>query len=188
VERFARGGSRFLTSVPAMGRGLAEYGAERTLALYVALTALCVGCRREAPVVGLSPPRALERRSSGSLDSGVPELSPVPGDFRTRMTRMGERFLSRGHAEHFDAVIWANGEALSPRDAGAVLPEGAMLLEELTAEKGGADRPAGLFVMEKRAGLWRFVVVGTRGEVVSDARVAPCAECHREAKDFVFWW
>jgi hypothetical protein len=103
------------------------------------------------------------------------------------MTKVGERFLSRGHAEQFDAVIWANAVALSPRDGGAVMPEGAMLLEELIARKGGGDRPAGLFVMEKRARLWRFVVVGTRGEVVSDARVAPCAECHREAKDFVFW-
>jgi hypothetical protein len=110
------------------------------------------------------------------------------------MTRLSERFLSRGHAEHFDALIWANTAALSTRDAGAVmregailLPDGAVLLEEVIARKAGGDRPAGLFVMEKRAGHWRFVVVGTRGEVVSDERVAPCAECHREAKDFVFW-
>jgi hypothetical protein len=103
------------------------------------------------------------------------------------MTKVGERFLSRGHAERFDAVIWANAAALSPRDAGVLMPEGAMFLEELIAQKAGADRPAGLFVMEKRAGQWRFVVVGTRGEVVGDARVAPCAECHREVKDFVFW-
>jgi len=123
------------------------------------------------------------------------------------MTKVGERFLSRGHAEHFDAVIWANAAALSTRDAAAVMPEagmplpegaiplpegvmpaaeGAMLLEEIIGRKAGGDRPGGLFVMEKRAGQWRFVVVGTRGEVVSDDRVALCAECHRETKDFVF--
>jgi hypothetical protein len=74
-----------------------------------------------------------------------------------------------------------------PLPEGALpLPDGAILLEEIIGRKAGGDRPAGLFVMEKRAGQWRFVVVGTRGEVVSDQRVAPCAECHREAKDFVF--
>ena len=191
-----------------MAGRLAVHWAGGRLAAYAAMIALCAGCRPEPPIVGTSSRRAIERNAAGPLDGGVPELSPVPDDFRGRMTKVGERFLSRGHAEHFDAVIWANDAALSTRDAGAVMPEGGMpladgatllservmalpdgaiLLEELIAQRAGADRPAGLFVMEKRAGQWRFVVVGTRGEVVSDARVAPCAECHRGAKDSVFW-
>jgi hypothetical protein len=191
-----------------MARRLAVHGTGGRLAVVAAMVALCAGCRREPPIVGVSSRRAIERNASGPSDGGVPEPSPVPDDFRARMTKVGERFLSRGHAEHFDAVIWANDAAMSTRDAGAVMPEGgmalpdgatplqapvmplpdgALLLEELIARRAGGDRPAGLFVMEKRAGQWRFVVVGTRGEVVSDARVAPCAECHREAKDLVFW-
>jgi hypothetical protein len=68
------------------------------------------------------------------------------------------------------------------------LPEGAIFVEEALQRAAQGDNEAGLLVMEKRGGAWHFVAVGRPdGEVVDDARVAPCAACHREApRDFVF--
>lgn len=117
-------------------------------------------------------------------------------DFRARMVRVGERALSRGHAERFDAIVWANELAHAAwDDAVAPMPDGAMLVEEAVdratpAPAGGAvergERAAGLLVMEK-SGLWRFDSVGPDGDVADEARVAPCAACHREApRDGVF--
>lgn len=140
--------------------------------------------------VGVSSPRAVERISRAS-DAATPELSPVPTDFRSHMARVSGRFVSAGHAERFDAVVWANDAARAAWDAAGDMPDGAMLVEEAiertSGRDGGADRPAGLLVMEKGAGTWRFVAVMPAGEVVSDTRVALCAACHRDApRDFVF--
>jgi hypothetical protein len=118
----------------------------------------------------------------------VTKPSPVARDFRERMARVGERQLSRGHAERFDAVVWANDVARAVWDeAVAPMPDGAMIVEEAVERGAKGDRAAGLLVMEKRDGSWRFVAIGADGEVVDDARVARCAACHREApRDSVF--
>jgi hypothetical protein len=103
------------------------------------------------------------------------------------MARMSGRFVSHGHGEHFEAVIWANDAARDAWRAAVDMPEGASLVEEAIERAAGHDRPAGLLVMVKREGAWRFVAVGPAGEVASDVRVVPCADCHREApRDFVF--
>lgn len=112
----------------------------------------------------------------------------VPVDFRQRMSQVSERFLSRGHGERFDATIWANPQALAHPDAGGEAPDGAMFLEEATSRDARGDRPAGMLVMEKRAGTWRFGAVGAKGEIADDAGVGACPTCHREAKDSVFPW
>ena len=112
----------------------------------------------------------------------------MPPDFRARLARVSDRFLSEGHGDGFDAVVWSNEAARAGADAGGSFPDGAMLVEEALA-RGAIDAgaAAGLLVMEKRAEGWRFVAVGPDGEVVSDARVAPCATCHRDApRDYVF--
>jgi hypothetical protein len=96
------------------------------------------------------------------------------------MTPVSDRFLSRGHGERFDATVWARAA-----DGGA--GEGAMYVEDLTARDGGVAA-AGLLVMEKRGGVWRFLAVGPDGEVVDDAGAESCDPCHREAKDQVFAW
>jgi hypothetical protein len=104
------------------------------------------------------------------------------------MARVGERQLSRGHAERFDAVVWANDVARATFDAATGdLPDGAMLVEE-AFERPPRDAPAGLLVMEKREGVWRFTAVGPRGEATEDAHTAAtCAACHRDApRDSVF--
>jgi hypothetical protein len=143
------------------------------------------GCGgRDVGLVGISPPRAAEQRPPQGLTDAS---SPVPADFRTRLARVSDRFLSEGHGEGFDAVVWSNEAARAGTDAGGTFADGAMLVEE-TLDRGAHDGgAAGLLVMEKRAETWRFVAVGADGEVVSGARVALCAECHRDAPgDYVF--
>lgn len=142
------------------------------------------GCGgRDTAMVGISPPRAAERAPGSAAADAA---SPVPADFRAHLSRLGDRFLSEGHGDGFDAVIWSNEAARTGPDGGGAFPDGAMFVEEAIG-RGDGGAPDGLLVMEKRAESWRFVAVGPDGEVVSDARVAPCAECHRDApRDFVF--
>jgi hypothetical protein len=144
------------------------------------------GCGgRDVGPVGISPPRAAERTPpQGATDPA----SPLPPDFRARLSRISDRFLSVGHGDAFDAVVWSNDAARASADAGGSFTDGAMFVEE-TFDRGALDGGAtvGLLVMEKRADKWRFAAVGPDGEVASDARVAPCADCHRDAPDdFVF--
>ncbi len=112
----------------------------------------------------------------------------MPADFRSKMARMGDLFLSKGHGERYQAILWLNDVARAAWDeAPREMPDGALVVEEAFDRGGRGDRPAGLFVMEKKGGAWRFVAVGPDGEVVADARVAPCAACHREApRDSLF--
>ena len=123
-------------------------------------------------------------------DAAPPKASPVAPDFRKTMARLTDRQVSEGHAERFDAIVWANDAAKGAWDAGSAMPDGAMLVEEAIERPGRsdrADRPAGLFVMKKDGGSWSFVVVAPDGEVVDDARVAPCKACHALAPvDYVF--
>lgn len=106
----------------------------------------------------------------------------MPPEFRTKMVKLGDRFLSRGHGHRYQAVLWLNDVA---RAAWGVLPgempDGALIVEEAIEPERQGDRVAGLFVMEHRGGAWRFVVVGGDGEVVADSRVASCVACHHEA-------
>jgi hypothetical protein len=131
--------------------------------------------------VGYSAPREAAPHSRVS-DGGSAASSPVPVDFRATYTRLGDRFLSDGHAKRYQAVLWLNAAARAAWSGlPAPMPDGALVVEEaIDAERGG-DRPAGLWVMQKAGGSWRFLAVGPAGEVVSDARVGPCAECHGQA-------
>jgi hypothetical protein len=128
--------------------------------------------------VGTSSPRG----TPGSTpDAAPPKPSPVGADYKKTMARLTERQVSEGHAERFDAVVWANEAARGAWEAGSAMPDGAMLVEEAIERPGRgdrADKPAGLFVMKKDGGSWSFVVVGPDGEVVDDARVASCKACH----------
>ncbi len=103
---------------------------------------------------------------------------------------MSDRFLSQGHADRFDAVVWANDAARAARDGlegRGDFADGSQLVEEALGRAAADGGAVGLLVMEKREGTWRFVAMGPDGEVVDDARVAACAACHRDApRDFVF--
>jgi hypothetical protein len=163
--------------------------------LSLATLVLLVSCHdTPAPIVGVSPPRAPER-SAVESDGAAGEPSPVADDFRTKMKLVADRFLSRGHAERFDALVWANDVAEKSWSTPSAMAVGALLIEETIARDGGTDRPGGLLVMEKAdlgsagaggGGGWRYVVVAPSGEVTSGARLAACETCHREAKGSVF--
>jgi hypothetical protein len=160
----------------------------RWFAATFALAATCAACHDEpAPIVGVSPPRAAgpERRATVS-DAGADETSPVPADFRRRMKSMAGPFLSRGHGDRFDAVLWANPTAESHWDRTDEMPDGAMLIEDAFVRDTGDPRPAGLFVMQRTAGAWRYWAIGVSGEIADDERVDACAECHRQARSEVF--
>lgn len=139
--------------------------------------------------VGFSPERAAEGTTREAMrDAALPEPSPVPGDFRSSMVRVKERFVSAGHAERFDAIVWANEAARAAWSAAGDMPDGAMLVEEVIDRDRRGERFAGLLVMDKAGGAsWRFTAVGPAGEVVTGDRLSPCATCHREApRDGVF--
>jgi hypothetical protein len=128
--------------------------------------------------VGTSSPKGVP---TSKPDAAPPRPSPVAADYKKTMTRLTERQMSEGHAERFDAVVWANDAARGAWEAGTAMPDGAMLVEEAIERPGRtnrADKPAGLFVMKKDGGSWSFAVVAPDGEVVDDARVAPCKACH----------
>ena len=139
----------------------------------------------DTALVGVSAPRGIERERSA--DAGATAPPAVPPDFRARLARIGDRFLSGGHAESFDAVVWANEAARAATTAGADYPEGAMLVEEAIGHDASDAGALGLLVMEKRGQGWRFASVDPDGGVVSDERVSACATCHKEApRDYVF--
>lgn len=106
----------------------------------------------------------------------------MPADFRTKMVKLGDRFLSKGHGHRYQAVLWLNEVARAAwGDLPGGMPDGALVVEEAIDADRSGDRPAGLLVMEQKGGSWRFVAVGSDGEVVAGARVAACEACHREA-------
>jgi hypothetical protein len=136
--------------------------------------------------VGVSPPRAPERTAIPG--AGASEPPPVPADFRSRMARASERFLSRGHGEKFDGIIWANEIARAAADPQSVLADGSIFVEEAIAGDTRGERSAGLLVMTKRGEAFRFDAVEPDGGVASRERVDACVACHRETTGFVFPW
>ena len=146
---------------------------------------LLVACHGQAmDAVGMSSPRAA---GSTVIEAGVVKPSPIPADFRQHMTNVVARQVSEGHGERFDAVVWANEGARAAWDSGGEMPDGAVLVEEAMQRAAKGDRGAGLFMMEKRDAAWRFVAVGTDGDVADDARTARCVSCHAQApRDDVF--
>ena len=167
----------------------------RRLLLIGVLAAAAVACGAgEAGPVGVSPPRAVER-SARSSDGGADPSSDIDGlvFHASHLSRLSERFLSQGHAERFDAVVWANdaarqtGSGDSRADSGSDFADGAMFVEEAIDRAAADGGVAGLLTMEKRAGAWRFSAIEPDGQVLTEPRTAACAACHREApRDFAF--
>lgn len=161
-------------------------GGRRLLAL--GALALAGGCHPyDGPPIGVSGPRHVVDVPP-PVDAGAPAApSPVPADFRERFARVADRAPSHGHADRFDAVVWTNDVGRAAWDASGDFADGAMLVEEAIEKTAKGDRAAGLLVMEKHAGTWRFVVVEPGGGVAKDSQEKACAECHAQApRDFVF--
>jgi hypothetical protein len=129
----------------------------------------------------------MDSPSARPADASTASLSPVAADFREHMARISERGVSRGHAERFDGIVWTNDVGRAVWDGSGDMPDGAVLVEEAIERTGKGDRAAGLLVMEKHGGAWRFVVVDAGGHVVTWTREEACVACHRDApRDSVF--
>ena len=67
------------------------------------------------------------------------------------------------------------------------MPDGAMLVEEATERTAKGDAPAGMLLMEKQDGAWRFAAAGPGGDAQDASVTARCAGCHADApRDAVF--
>jgi hypothetical protein len=114
----------------------------------------------------------------------------LPSAYRTTFAKVNRaRFVSHGHASgRWEVDVWANEpaqKALASRAREA--PVGAIVVEEHFEAVG--TRAAGpIMVLEKRPpgyakehGDWRFVVVGSQGQLVNEGAIEPCAGCHDDA-------
>jgi hypothetical protein len=162
-----------------------DFSQNRRLVLTVALASLGACSAQAMSTVGVSAPRAPESVAE-TVDAAPPPPPPVAADFRSHMTRLSDRFLSRGHAERFDAVIWGNAE-VAP-DGTDDFPEGTVFVEDAVVRDTRGDRPFGLLVMTKEKDSFRFDAVDADGRVEPADHVAACTTCHREAAHFVFPW
>ncbi|MEO6420440.1 MAG: hypothetical protein ABIP39_13570 [Polyangiaceae bacterium] len=161
----------------------------------MALLALVAGCGgRASGPVGLSngghpgpgePAREGDRTSHGALE--------IPVDFRAKFTKMNRaRFVSKGHAAgRYEVDIYADDAAKAGYAAATgELPVGARFIKE---HFEGA-KPGPIMMMEKRPkgfdpehGDWRYVIVGSTGQLVKDGKAESCAGCHDDAPhDHVF--
>ena len=121
----------------------------------------------------------------GGLRDGAAAL---PTDYRASFTKVNKaRFLSHGHASgRWQVDVFANelgASALAARAKEA--PVGAVLVAEHYESDG---RAGPVMVMEKKAkgfsaehGDWRWVVVGSKGQLVEDGVVETCTGCHDDA-------
>lgn len=137
-----------------------------------------------AEPVGVSVARSPERRVA-TPNAAAAVTTPVPSDFRSHMTRIAGPFLSRGHGERFDVIVWANETARPIVQGQGDGADGALLIEEAIVHDVRGDQAAGLLVMQRRDG-WRFAAIDPDGTVVSDQRVTGCSTCHGEAPHSVF--
>jgi hypothetical protein len=160
----------------------------------IAIAASLAACapQGQAGVIGASnvPAGAAHPGAAGADggSSGPPAANPIPSDFRASMTRVGGRFSSKGHAGgRWDALVYADAKGLAAmNDEHAPVAEGARLVEEHFERSDGGAGP--IMMMEKKGagfdatgGDWRYVAVGSRGEVVKDGVVESCSGCHGEA-------
>lgn len=131
------------------------------------------------------------RDSDGGVVDGTGLLPPA---YRTTFTKLNKaRFVSQGHAAgRWEVDVYANetaAKALSSR--ARAVPPGAIVVEEHFERPTRADdaRPPGpVMMMEKRPagfspphGDWRWLVVGSKGQLVQDGPVESCAGCHDDA-------
>jgi hypothetical protein len=125
-----------------------------------------------------------------ALDAGARDGSAaLPASYRETFAKVNRaRASSQGHATgRWDLDVYANDagvQALATRAREA--PVGARVVAEHYERAAGMrDRAGPVYVMEKRErgfspdhGDWRYVVVGSQGQLVNDGVIASCAGCH----------
>jgi hypothetical protein len=102
------------------------------------------------------------------------------------MLRVSDRFVSHGHGDAFDAVVWANEEGRAALETGTDARDGAALMEDAVQTSPRGEQ-AGRLGMEKQGGEWRFFVVDATVDATATLAPSACASCHRDApRDHVF--
>ena len=151
------------------------------------------------PVGTSSSAPTAERSAAG--DGGALAPSAIPSDFRASFAKANKaRFVSSGHAGgRWAVVVYVNatGKEALLAERGLV-PVGTTLVKEHFERSASAlaetQARGPIMMMEKRApgfdpahGDWRYVVLGSTGELVKDGPIASCAGCHDDAPhDHIF--
>lgn len=164
------------------------------LGTFAALAAACAGRGAGAPIGvsggGRDDGAWVDGGAAG--DAGTARSLAIPPDFRETMTKVNRaRFVSNGHAAgRFEVDVYANdaGAQALAAEHGPVAP-GARFVEEHVERAGSsAGKTGAIMMMEKKErgfdpdrGDWRYVVIGSAGELVKDGVIESCAGCHGDA-------
>jgi hypothetical protein len=159
---------------------------------------LAVACAARPPALVGTSDRRTPGRTVLAPDGGfVDGASELPPSYRTTFSKVNKgRFVSQGHAAgRWDVDVWANEPAERALASRArETPVGAIVVEEhyerardvASAPDASANGP--IMVMEKMApgfskdhGDWRYVVVGSQGQLVKSGVIESCAGCHDDA-------
>ncbi len=154
------------------------------------VVAACAGGSGQG-AVGVSDKPRQATGASAALDGGARDgAAALPPGYRESFTKVTKaRVMSQGHATgRWDVDVFANeaaAKALASRAREA--PVGATIVAE-HYERNGAKGAGPVMVMEKRErgyapdhGDWRYVVVGSAGQLVNEGVIASCAGCHDDA-------
>ena len=163
----------------------------RVLLSSSAFLAIAACAARSTAPVGVSSPRVAAAAAPAPAVEIHPDAFPVPhatwAGFRSQMTRVGERFVSHGHADQFEALLWINDAASGAWGGDGEFADGSAFVEEAVSHGPSGDRPGGLLVMVKHESAWTFAAFAPNGDAAAAAFVTSCPDCHREApRDFVF--
>ena len=192
MDAIAPGGGVLLKGArPALAFGAVAAGVGCAAAAWV-------GCATHGPGGAIGASSGAGAAFVAGLDAGLlPDGGPaaIPAGFRQSLTKVNAtRFVSRGHAGgRWDVDVYADDAGVDAlrTERGTVAP-GAVFIEEHFERGDGGAGP--IFLMEKRSpgfdpahGDWRYVAVGSRGELVREGAVESCAACHGDAPhDHVF--
>lgn len=141
--------------------------------------------------MGVSDRTAASSSGKHVRDAGMRDgAGSLPAGYRTTFAKVNKaRFVSQGHAAgRWNVDVWANEAARTALATRArEVPVGAAIVEE-HFERGEGSAAGPIMVMEKREkgyapdhGDWRYVVVGSAGQLVRDGVVDQCAGCHDDA-------
>ena len=152
----------------------------------LAAAALACGARDNTSLIGVSAPRN-EREPPAPVDASTSGTAIAASGPRPGMQRVGDRFVSHGHGDAFDAILWANDQARAALEAGVDARDGAMFVEDAVRATPRGEEPEGELAMEKHHGEWQFFVLEADADAATAANPVSCAGCHRDSPhDFVF--
>jgi len=144
---------------------------------------------RQQPV-GASQGGASESSQRAPGPPPAPPLAGLPPEFRTSWTPLGAARPSEHGGGRFEALVFANAEGASAWAKGGEPTVGSIFVAELldTATDGGKTT-AGIYLIERREGGYRFAAADGTGRTLTDAAddagagttAALCVRCHAES-------